>query len=229
MVWQEYPEDELSCFITIGDPVFDQSILTLMANSCYDGDGHEGGWTFWIPPIPNMRYIIGADSSAGSPGGSYSAAVVLDDLWRVCATYQSRVEPYIFGNLLKEMGTWYNKAQVAVERNFTGYAVLQQLGNYDNIYYQKDHLTGKYTTQKGWWTNQQTKEFMHDKLKERLPLLKIHDMNLVRQLRSYRFIKHKPTAQTYDDLAIALMISVAVRATEGVARGFVGCTPGWNW
>ena len=229
LFWQEYPEDELSCFITIGDPVFDQTVLTILANSCYESETHEGGWKFWIPPIPGASYVIGADSAAGAPGGSYSAAVVMDAEWRVCATYQARIEPFAFGNLLKQLGKWYNKALIAVERNFTGYAVLGQLGDYDNVYYQIDHLTGRSMTQKGWWTNHQTKEFMQTKLKERLSQLKIWDMNLVRQLRGYRFIKNRPTAQTFDDLAIALMIATAVKSFSGVAKGFVGCTPGWDW
>lgn len=228
LFWQEFPEDEITCFITVGDPVFDTYVLTSLANSCYDGERHEMGWTFWIPPLEGMRYVIGADSSAGAPGGSYSAAVVLDDLWRVCATFQARLEPHTFAHLLKDMGKWYNNAQIAVERNFTGYAVLGHMEDYGNLYYQRDHLTGRQTNNKGWWTNQQTKEYMMTCAKEKLAQLKVFDINLVRQMRGYRYIKHRPTAQTFDDLAMALMLAVAVRSSEGTARGFMGCTPGWS-
>lgn len=229
LFWQEYPEDELTCFITVGDPVFDTFVLTTLGNSCYEGERHEGGWSYWIPPLEGIRYVIGADSAAGAPGGSYSAAVVLDDLWRVCATFQARVEPHTFANLLKQMGKCYNNAQIAVERNFTGYAVLGQMGDYGNLYHQRDFLTGKVTSNIGWWTNSQTKEMMQTRLKEKLAALRMHDINLVRQLRGYRYIRHKPTAQTFDDLAIALMIAVAVRSVEGTARGFMGATAGWSW
>jgi hypothetical protein len=105
LFWQEYPEDELSCFITIGDPVFDTYILTNLTNNAYEGETHEGGWKFWIPPTEGMRYTIGADSSAGSPGGSYSAAAVIDDLWRVVATFQARIEPHTFAAILKHLAT----------------------------------------------------------------------------------------------------------------------------
>lgn len=229
LFWQEYPEDEVSCFITIGDPVFDQFILTSLAQNAYNGEHHEQGWTFWKPPEEKMRYVIGADSSAGVPGGSYSAAVVLNDRWEVCATFQARLEPHVFAGLLKQMGIWYNLAEIAVERNFTGYAVLGHMQDYGNIYHQRDFVSGKITTQRGWWTNSQTKEHMHTVLKDVLPRLKLWDINLVRQMRGYRYVKLKPVAQTFDDLVIALMIASVVKKVQGVARGYQGKVPGYNW
>lgn len=240
LFYQEYPEDELSCFITIGDPVFDQFILTSLAQSCYEGTRHEQGWTYWKPPQEKVKYIIGADSSAGAPGGSYSAAVVINDLWEVCATFQARLEPHTFANVLKQMGNWYNQAEIVIERNFTGYAVLTalvggtnvdsaELSNYPNIHRQRDFLTGKVTSNLGFWTNEQTKQHMMSKTKDILPQLKLWDVNLVRQMRGYRYIKYKPTSQTFNDLAMALMISIAVKAVSGTARGYQGNVKGWNW
>ena len=231
LFWQEYPEDEVSCFITIGDPVFDQSILNIMASDCYEGKRHEGGWTYWLPPDPTKKihYTIAGDSAAGAPTGSYSAAVVLDDYWRVCATFQARMEPLSFAHLLKALGKWYNIAQIAVERNFTGYAVLSHMSDYPNIYHQHDFLTGKVTPNLGWWTNEQTKEHMRTALRDKLSSLKVWDINLVRQLRGYRYIKMKPTAQTFDDMAMALQIACAVKKIEGGSRGYIGRIPGYSW
>ena len=222
LFYQEFPEDEVSCFITVGDPVFDNYILMSLAQNAYDGERHEQGWTYWRKPEDKMRYVIGADSSAGVPGGSYSAAVVLNDRWEVCATFQARLEPHVFAGLLKQMGVWYNTAEIAVERNFTGYAVLGHMQDYPNIYHQRDFVSGKVTNQRGWWTNEQTKEHMRTVLKDKLPQLKLWDVNLVRQMRGYRYIKFKPVAQTFDDLVIALMICCVVRKIEGGARGFQG-------
>ena len=229
LFYQEYPEDEVSCFITIGDPVFDPMYLTTLAQTCYNGDRHKSGWFFWKPPLPKMRYIIGADSSAGAPGGSYSAAVVLNDLWEVCATFQARLEPHIFAGILKELGKWYNNAQIAVERNFTGYAVLGHMQDYGNLYYQHDFLTGKVTQQVGFWTNEQTKQFMMTKTKDMFQRVKIWDVNLIRQLKSYRYIRMKPTAQSYDDLAMALMIAIATKSISGGSVGYVGSFNDLSW
>lgn len=232
LFWQEYPEDEITCFITIGDPVFDPQLMTMMAQGCCGGKLHPQGWEEWVPPEPpekKIRYTIGADSSAGVPNGSYSTAVVLDDQWRVCATFQARLEPHAFAAILKQLGTWYNSAEIAVERNFTGYAVLSHMTDYPNLYHQRDFTTGKVMTNVGWWTNGQTKEHMHTVLKDMLPRLKFWDVNLVRQMRGYRYIKLKPVAQTYDDLVIALMIACVVKKIGGGARGFQGTIGGWDW
>ena len=229
LFWQEYPEDEVSCFITVGDPVFDQFVLTSLAQSCYDGEKHKQGWTFWKAPEQKLSYVIGADSSAGAPGGSYSAATVLNNRWEVCATFQARLEPHVFAGILKELGIWYNRAEIAVERNFTGYAVLGHLQDYPNIYHQRDFVSGKVTSQRGWWTNEQTKHYMITATKDHLNLIKTWDVNLVRQLRGYRYIKYRATAQTFDDLAMSFMIAIAVRKVASVARGFRGVVPGWLW
>jgi hypothetical protein len=229
LFWQEFPEDEVSCFITIGDPVFDQFVLTAKAQDCYEGTKHPQGWTYWKAPELNHRYTIAADSSAGAPGGSYSAFTVLSDQWEVVATFQARVDPHILAGILKSAAVWYNNAEIAVERNFTGYAVLSHLQDYGNIYHQRDFVTGKITSQRGWWTNDQTRQFMMTTSKDHLSMCKIWDINLIRQLRSYRYIKYKATAQTFDDLAISFMIGVAVRKVVGVARGYQGNVPGFAW
>ena len=233
LFFQEYPEDEINCFLVSGDPVFDQLLLSAFAQVCYEGEHHTGGWDFWIPPQEKMRYIIGVDTSSGAPEGSYSAAVVLDDLWRVCATYQARVEPHIFAGILRNMGVWYNKAELAIERNFTGYAVLGELTDYSNISHQRDFTTGKVTSQRGWWTNDQTRSFMMTIARENLERAKIWNVNLVRQLRGYKYMrlktKWREEAQTFDDLAMAFMIAMTVRRTAGTSRGYIGKVPGWNW
>ena len=231
--WQEYPEDEVSCFITIGDPVFDQSILNNLASMCREGERHPQGWLFWQSPEEKLRYTIGVDTASGAPEGSYSTAVVLNERWEVCATFQARLEPHIFAGILKQLGIWYNKAELVVERNFTGYAVLEQLQDYGNVSHQRDFTTGKITAQKGWWSNSQTRDLLMSVTKENLGQLKMWDVNLVRQLRSYRYIKlktkYREQAQTHDDLAFALMLAVTARKVAGTARGYRGSVPGYSW
>ncbi len=240
LFWQEYPEDEISCFITIGDPVFDTLVLNTLASGCYDGEKHEGGWTFWIPPDPagKEHYVIGVDTASGAPEGSYSAAVVLNERWEVCATFQARLEPHDFATILKKLGKWYTDkggggAELVVERNFTGYAVLEQLSDYGNVSHQRDFTTGKITPQRGWWSNDQTRSLLMTITKENIAQVKMWDVNLIRQLRSYRYIrlktKYREQAQTYDDLAIAFMLAVTTRKVAGTARGYQGNVPGYGW
>ena len=122
MFFQEYPEDSVSCFITAGDPVFNSFELDRMASECYEGTLHPSGWQVWIPPeeVVGMP-VLAADTSAGAPNGSFSAFVVLDDLWRVCATYQKRVEPQYFAQVVREAGEWYGNCLIVVEKLYRLY------------------------------------------------------------------------------------------------------------
>ena len=229
MFYRDYPEDEVTCFHQSGEPVFDSYLIQELAKGCGEGQRHPSGFSIWIPPVGGMSYVVGADSSAGEGGGSFSAAAILDVAYQVVATYQGRVEPYRFAQLLKEAGTWYNIATLAVERNFTGYAVLSHLTDYPNLYLERDFITGRVTGRPGWWTAANTREYLFSTLKEMLPRLKIWDVNIVRQARGYRYIRHKATPQSFDDLLIATMIAVAVRKLVGGSTGYRGKIPGWGW
>lgn len=236
LFWQEYPEDEISCFITVGDPVFDTSIINRLSAGCRDPERYETTvdskpvmWDYWAKPDAKEQYVIGADTAAGSPTGSFSAAVVLDSKWRVVATFLARCQPNEFATVLKEMGKTYNWAEICVERNFTGYAVLGQMTGYPRLYHQRDFTSGKVTHQVGWWTNDQTKHVLYTEMKNVLPYIQIWDANLIRQLRGYRYIRLKPTAQSFDDLAISLMLAVVTKKVTGASGGYQGNVAGYNW
>jgi len=227
--YQDFPEDEVMCFQQSGEPVFDSYLVGELAKGCYDGDKDPSGLVIWIPPVEKETYLLAVDSATGVEGGSQSAAVVLDCLYRVCATYQGKPEMIQFANMLKEWGKLYNKAEIVVERNNPGYTILSHLVDYPNVYLQRDFTTGKIMNKPGWWTSGVTKDFMINSFKEMLPKFKTWDMNLVRQIRGYRFVRYIPTAQASDDLAMAAMMAVAVRKMLGTAKGYQGSVPGWNW
>ena len=229
LFYQEYPEDEVNCFITSGEPVFDMAVLSRLARNCHPGEWHSTGFQIWIYPEEGMRYTVAADCSAGVDKGSFSAAVVLDELWRVCATFQARLEPTAFASILRDIAVFYNWAGLVIERNAQGYAVLAELVEYPNIYYQRDYTTGRITAKPGWWTSAQTKVFMITKFKEMLPEMEIWDIDLIRQARGYRYIKLEPKAQTFDDLLISCMIACAAQYTAGTSRGYVGAAAGYTW
>lgn len=226
--YQDFPEDEVTCFEQSGEPVFDPYLVQILARNCYDGERHAQGFHFWIPPQEKMLYVIGADSAAGVAGGSFSAAAVLDLNFNIVATFQGLLELTQFKDLLVQMGRWYNNAELAVERNTPGYAVLTGLLDYPNVYRQRDFLTGRITDKLGWWTSDATKSHMVTTFKDMLPRVKTWDMNLVRQMRGYQYIRYKAKAQASDDLLMATMIAVAVRKLSGGAAGYRGKIPGYS-
>lgn len=101
-------------------------------------------------PAPNKKYVIGADVGGGS-GGDYSVAQVLDATTgeQVFTYRDNRVTPKQFGAILAQLGTRYNNAIVAIERNNMGIATIDELTNlnYKNIYRAPDGKLGFLTTE----------------------------------------------------------------------------------
>lgn len=123
---------EYDCkILASGSPVFNVSYLGLSTKPS--------------EPIPNVKYVIGADVGGGS-GGDYSVAQVLNaQTGEQVFTYRNNhISPKQFGAILVQLGTKYNHALIAPERNNMGIATLDELQNlnYKNIYRDKDGKLG---------------------------------------------------------------------------------------
>ncbi len=101
-----------------------------------------GDVTVYEPPRPGYPYVIGADP-AGISGKDWFVAQVLrhDDSERaqVAQFRRQRMDPDEFGIQLYCLGTWYNRALIAVETNM-GQAPNKQLAKagYPRIYVRQD-------------------------------------------------------------------------------------------
>lgn len=231
----EYPEDEMTCFQMVGDPVFSPDILYEMSKECYEGIVEENGFSIWEEPTDDGEYVIGVDCSEGSV--TSSAAGVLNKNDEFVATFMAKLDPEYFAQKLYNIGKKYNWALLAVERNQPGYAVLAHLKNlgYPNLYIQHNFTTGESMGKPGWWTNEQTRNYLFSTFRDSIEDIGVYDIRLVRQARGYKYvklnqsIKPKPTGE--DDLLIASMIAVAVKKDQGGSRGFIGQVPGYgdNW
>lgn len=87
------------------------------------------GLTVYHRPEEGHRYVIGADSAEGVPGGDDSSATVLDagTGLEVC-TLRGKFEPKkVFPRYIFDVALYYNEAAVMVERNSHGFAVLGEL------------------------------------------------------------------------------------------------------
>jgi len=228
LFYQEFPEDELTCFMSAGEPVFDQNRLRQLSVQCSEGLLHPTGFRIWREPIKGEQYTLSADSAGGGAEAS-SAAAVIDDGLRAVATFKGKLQPKVFAGFLDTMGRYYNNALLAVERNTPGDSVLAELMQYPNLYFQRDFITGKVTGKPGWWTSGPTKSYMVSKLREMLPQFECWDSEIVRQARGYRFVKFEPVNQTDDDLVIAVMIGLAIRQFKAGGQGFVGTARRWDW
>jgi hypothetical protein len=80
-------------------------------------------------PIPGRRYVIGADPAEGLPAGDDSAATVLDrDSGEEVARLVGKLEPKrVFPEALAHTARYFNGADLLVEKNNHGHAVIAKL------------------------------------------------------------------------------------------------------
>lgn len=155
---QEYPSNDVECFLSSGRPVFDPKKVTnrivdldkkyaetppLQGNiECrYDERGDpirgtekfvedkRGYLTIYKPPEPGIPYVIGGDIAEG--GIDWSVAQVLDNrTGEQVATWRGHTDTDLYAKQMFSLGHFYNEALLAIEMNFDLHPVkeLQRLG-----------------------------------------------------------------------------------------------------
>lgn len=200
--YQEYPLTDSEAFLSSGSPRFDIRALLKMEEDCYDGKAYElfegkygdgaiipkpltnAPLKVWQQPQDGREYVIGADVAEGI-GGDYSAATVIDkDNHRTVARWRGDVQPADFGEVLEQLGRWYNQALVGVEINNHGLTTVQRLRDigYDHLYRKEkgqDERYEEYTSKLGWRTDVKSKPLMIDNLAEAIAKGKIIDYDRI--------------------------------------------------
>jgi len=201
---QEYPSNADEAFIASGMPVFnpDQIYQMLqdaeepmyrMTNEAGTFKQHiRGELLVYKEHDPSERYYIGADVALGIKGRDYSVAQVLDSQKNQVATWRGYVMPDYFGDILNDLGFYYNEARVVVEANNHGLLTAIRLGRdlaYPNIYTEvgEGQLVDNESYVIGFHTNVKTKPLVIDRLRAALREGEIHldDKTTLREMLSY--------------------------------------------
>jgi hypothetical protein len=135
---QEYPEDDMSCFLTSGTNPFDMTNLKQVYSKL-------GAPIEIIDDIKIYRhrehgklYVIAADPAEGVDS-DFSAAQVFEVFSREqVATFQGQLKPSDFADKLIEMSKLYSSRHeclIVVEKNNHGHAVLLKLYEIHNYFY----------------------------------------------------------------------------------------------
>ena len=206
---QEYPSNDVEAFISSGRPRFDIKALLRMEAETEKGKVGElvstdSGYRFtevdksplqvWLAPERLGQYVIGGDVAEGLELGDYSVATVIDrKTMQTVARWRGHCDPDIFGDVLYDLGMWYNKALIGPEVNNHGISTLQKLKDlgYANLYRrEKDYdkqLSDLPAAQLGWRTDMRTKALLVDDLATaiREGSLIDYDMTFVREAMTY--------------------------------------------
>lgn len=171
---QEYPIGVETCFRASGrgyleasdvDRLSTLTRLPLRKQRVVWAGRDLGEALIWEEPMRGVDYVVAGDVAEGVGGDGSSATVGRRDTGDVVATYWSdSIAPGDFGLVLAVLGSRYNTAEVAPERNNHGAATLRALeteagpGGYPRIY---RHIDGR----RGWLTNGATRPPLFDDLR----------------------------------------------------------------
>jgi len=226
MFFQEYPEDDQSCFLQVKETVFDTELLIDKGRSCYPTKDTYENALIWFPPEEGHIYVLGADPTVGRVK---KAAATVWDLrgLKLCARLSGMYEPPVFAEKIAQLGRYYNNALLVVESNNPGVAVLSYLADYPNLYYQRDLITGRVTNKLGWTTTSQSKSYMIQNFKQLLPQLTIPDIELIKEARNFRYSGLNIETIGEDDIMMSAMLALAARDAAPSRPALVGVT-GWQ-
>jgi hypothetical protein len=211
---QEYPEDPERCFLRSGRPVFgDEAMGWLESRPYLSGDEREA---MWEEPERDALYVIGADPAEGLADSDASAAVVMHrpqeagPPMRVVARIRGQWPPDVFAAKLYALSERYNRAELVVERNNHGHAVLLELENLGGSVW-KDRKRGA-EAQPGFSTSQASKVLLIDRLDKSLRerSLVLSCEATISELRAYQHLDDGSLGApsgAHDDLVMALALA----------------------
>jgi len=180
---QKFAQEYELTFLASGRMVFDSKVVNDMrkhqvkvGDKISDEKGmvhvvkEKDGWIIYKEPELDSFYVIGADVAEGVTGGDYSVAVVFNRATgEEVAFYRGHIAPDKFGELLNDLGRYYNNALMVVEVNnhgLTTITILKQL-LYPSMYFRpsKFEVVGSpYSEKLGWKTTVMTRNIMIDDL-----------------------------------------------------------------
>jgi hypothetical protein len=238
---QEFPEDDVSCFLAAGDMVHDSKTLDNMSRLCYPAPLGFENCEVWEPPDPDFAYVVAVDPGQGRQ--TESAITV----WRYIPAEEPEVTHCI--HVATGVGFWdteftatkaaklaryYNTATLVPEANSHGLAVISELRNvhkYPRLSNRRDPFTERISTDYGWLTTPRTKPFMVQEVSKHLPALECHDSRIISQIRGVRY-PEGTSREGYihiglSDLYMSSAIGIVSRSLVGAGTGFAG-VGGWN-
>ncbi len=217
---QEFAEDPESCFRASGDCCFSLDAIEQRLRSLPEpiASRRNGALQVWLPALPRLEYILGVDSAQGGSDGDFASIQVIERWTGLqCAELRERLPPIELARVATQLAIEYNYAQIVVERNNHGAAVIAYLDateHYDHLY-EKSGLPG-------WPTTAASKPAMVSRIGailEETPAL-FASRRLLQECRTFVTRANGATGATFgahDDCLMAMAVAQSARA-ESLAK-----------
>ena len=237
---QEFPEDDVSCFLSTGDMHYTVDFMDKISKTCYEAPQKFNGLNVWYPPEKGGDYLVVVDPGQAKITQSVISVIRFkrDELGNIipiwCARDSGWYDTEVEYEKACKASDYYNRAMLVWEANGHGFGFTVLAKRRRPIYFREDMISGMSSMQPGWYTSggkSGTKEYMMQQVHKYLPSLICHDIELVRQLRAFRNIAGKVEIIGMDDIHDTLAIGLAVHNPKPIRRGVQGHTgwgPGWG-
>ena len=240
--WQEYPEDDLRCWMLAGTGAMPQDILDRMLtlvrpprplpkDSPLQGFGDL--LHVWLPPEPGDSYVIMADPAEGLPNSHDSAAVVRRMRgWAHAASLRGKIAPGELGGMLVSLGRAYTPALVGWERNYQGAGVQERVVEqlrYPHVYRWRSRVQPGADDRYGFVTSLQSKADLVGKMQEamRTSFWSSPDGELIDQYMRLQSQGNDRYDTSTLDLAMADMLCLEARS-QAQGMEYLGRRSGGN-
>jgi hypothetical protein len=178
----------------------------------------NNGLTIWNLPKIGQRFYIGADTSEGI-GKDYSAFEILNTNCEQCAEFKSNnIKPYAYAKILREIGVFYNNANMVIEKMSAGHTVVDKLYNeyhYRNMYsyLEYDARSQCMLPKVGWVTNPKTKPMLVNDFVEMFETKQmiIKSKDLLQEMKVFEFTndgKMGAIIGSHDDLVMSMGMAI---------------------
>ena len=234
---QEFPEDDVSCFLSAGNMFFDEQLTNKLAATCYPAPHRFGTAQVWYKPdspeVKNCTFEVSADPGQGKNTDTAINVMAYTPENRpiLCAIDKGRYLPELACHKMVELGMIYNHCKLSWEANSHGLGYAPLLKSYRPIYYREEvnSVTGKPGNVPGWLTTAKNKEYMLNVVHSILPDFTCHSIDLVQQMRGTRYgdndkIEHLGLS----DILMSCAINLVCHSTRKVKRGLIGANNIWS-
>lgn len=218
---QNFPEDDVSCWLASQDAAFPEEPLKRMWDEKKAPLWHEGHVSKWKMPYPGTRYVMFVDTAEGVPGGDDQYACVLSCVsGEQVSKIHGNMTQDTFARICDGLGREYYNCLIVPERNQAALFidVLVRLG-YPDIYRHGDGVDARL----GFPTTPVTKPKMVAAMIGALQSgeFRTYDEATIRQMMEYRKLKDKsglhfvysaPTGR-HDDAVMGCMGANLMRLT----------------
>ena len=175
-------------------------------------------------PTREVDYFIGVDGSEGT-GQDYSVIEVINkEGMQVCQFRSNKVAPHEVAKVVNELGLWYNRALIVVEKASGGHVILDRLVHnfkYKNLYKYKDYdVKGRVVKKVGFNTTSKSKPLLINNFVELFDNndIYIKSIDLLNEMKTYVYTDGVKMGNgnggKHDDTVIAFALAI-----EGMNNG----------